>query len=354
VSAESVPAGTTATPPAQRLLEVKNLSLYMRRPDGSEVQVLDHVNLSIDRHQALGIIGESGSGKSMTALSILRLLPRNARVEGQVLLEGVDLLRMGQKRLRTIRGRQIAMIFQEPMTALDPTFTIGHQISQVLRAHSQLPRRSARTRVLEVLDSVGIPDPARRYGEYPHQLSGGMQQRAMIAMALVCQSKLLIADEPTTAVDITIEAQLLQLLSRLNRDFGLAVMLITHDIGVVAEFCDRIAVMYSGQIVEEAPTDELLVSPAHPYASGLMRSIPRIGSRGEQLYAIPGRVPDLGAAPAGCRFHPRCDFARESCGTDLQVLRRHGVPADAHWVRCERADELRLPGAVPKAQEAAQ
>jgi peptide/nickel transport system ATP-binding protein len=354
MTAESVSAGMSVTSPKQPLLEVRNLSLYIRRPDGSEVQILDDINLSIDRHQALGIIGESGSGKSMTALSILRLLPRNARLEGEVLFEGVDLLGVSGKRLRDIRGQQIAMIFQEPMTALDPTFTIGQQISEVLRAHSELSRRSARARVIEVLDSVGIPDPVRRYGEYPHQLSGGMQQRAMIAMALVCQSKLLIADEPTTAVDITIEAQLLQLLGRLNKEFGLAVMLITHDIGVVAEFCDRIAVMYAGQIVEEATTDDLLVSPAHPYASGLMRSIPRTGSRGKSLYAIPGRVPAPGAAPAGCRFHPRCNYARDSCGTDVQILRRHGLPADARHVRCERADELRLPGAVPTAQEAAQ
>jgi peptide/nickel transport system ATP-binding protein len=326
------------------LLEVRDLSLYMRRPDGSEIQVLDRVNLAIGPREALGIIGESGSGKSMTALSILRLLPRNARVEGQVLLEGTDLLGVSQRRLRDVRGRRIAMVFQEPMTALDPAFTIGQQISQVLRAHRDVSRRGARAQVIEVLEAVGIPDPGRRFGEYPHQLSGGTQQRAVIAMALVCQSKLLIADEPTTAVDITIEAQLLQLLRRLNRELGLAVMLITHDIGVVAEFCDRVAVMYAGQVVEQAPTDELLEFPSHPYTSGLMQAIPRIASRGARLYAIRGRVPVPGAIPAGCRFHPRCDFARDSCRASAQSLRPGG--GAARLVRCERAGELRLAGTV--------
>jgi len=316
--------------------------MYVRRPDGSEVQLLDSVNIQVGRGETVGIIGESGSGKTMTALSVLRLLPENVRLEGEIRFDGVDLLELSTKKMRALRGSGVSMVFQDPMTALDPVFTIGQQISEVLRAHRPVSRRAARDEAIAMLEAVGVPDPVRRYGEYPHQLSGGMQQRAVIAMALVCQSSLLIADEPTTAVDITIQAQLLDLLRRLNREFGMAVLLITHDIGVVAEFCSRVAVMYAGQIVETCSTDNLLIRPRHPYAFGLMKAIPNTGSRGMRLHSIPGRVPRVGETVDGCRFHPRCEHVAPGCRQNLQVLR----PVDAeHIVRCERAGELTLVGA---------
>jgi peptide/nickel transport system ATP-binding protein len=298
------------------------------------------------------MIGESGSGKSMTALAVLGLLPPGARVEGEVLFRGTDLLTLPRAELAALRGNGISMVFQEPMTALDPVFTIGQQIAQVLRSHQDVGRRAARERAIEMLDAVGIPDPARRFGEYPHQLSGGMRQRAMIAMALIGEPELLIADEPTTAVDITIQAQLLDLLERLGQERGTSILLISHDIGVVAELCRRVVVLYAGQVVEASTTDALLERPRHPYASGLMWAAPRLGTRRQRLHAIRGRVPQPDQLPPGCRFEPRCDHAEPACHdpVPLGVVREKGCqssPFHARAVRCRRAEELELPGLVP-------
>jgi peptide/nickel transport system ATP-binding protein len=326
------------------ILEVRELSLFLPGRDGGETRILDHVSFTLDRGAAIGVIGESGSGKSMTALSILRLLPENARLEGQILFDGMDLANVSSAELRQIRGNRISMIFQDPMTALDPVFTIGHQIVQVLRTHRECTRRVARDETIAMLEAVGLPDPKRRFAEYPYQLSGGMQQRAMIAMALVCRSELLIADEPTTAVDITIQAQLLELLRRINREFGLAVMLITHDIGVIAEFCRDVVVMYSGQVVEDSNVDELLDRPYHPYTSGLLRAIPSVEAKRGRLYAIPGRVPATGETMTGCRFLPRCEYAEDECGSVAQKLEIVGETG-TRKVRCRRASTVVLPEA---------
>jgi peptide/nickel transport system ATP-binding protein len=325
------------------ILQVRGLSLFLPGPDGTENRILNDVSFDLGRGQAVGIIGESGSGKSMTALSILRLLPDGARTEGQILFDGVDLLRLPRSELARIRGNRISMIFQDPMTALDPVFTVGHQIVQVLRTHRRCSQRTAREQAIAMLDAVGIPDPKRRFGEYPYQLSGGMQQRVMIAMALVCESELLIADEPTTAVDITIQAQLLDLLQRINRDFGLAVVFITHDIGVVAEFCQNVIVMYSGQVLEASDVDDLLDHPLHPYTSALLRAVPAVTASPGRLYAIPGRVPMTSQVLPGCRFLDRCEHARPECGArpqDLEAVDHAG----SRRVRCGRAALLQLPG----------
>lgn len=337
----SVLPGTDSDRP---LLDVRHLNLFITTPSGREIQILDDVNLRIERGSTVGIIGESGCGKSMTALSILRLLPEAARLEGEVRLNGVDLVRLPAKRMKEVRGRRISMVFQEPMTALDPVFTIGHQIGAALRAHRHISGKDVRAEVIAMLEAVGIPDPKRRFSEYPHQLSGGMRQRCVIAMALVCRSELLIADEPTTAVDITIQAQLLDLLERLNREYGMAVLLITHDLGVAAEFCDQVTVMYAGQVIERTQTDELLDRPAHPYTSGLMRAIPKVELRGSRLYTIPGRVPLPGELPQGCRFHPRCEYAAEPCVESIPPLSDVEQSRTDHLVRCVRAPVLRLPG----------
>jgi oligopeptide/dipeptide ABC transporter ATP-binding protein len=325
------------------ILQVRGLSLFLPGAGGTENQILNDVSFDLGRGQTIGLIGESGSGKSMTALSILRLLPDNARTEGQILFDGVDLLRLSAAELSKIRGNRISMVFQDPMTALDPVFTIGHQIVQVLRTHRDCTKRAAREQAIAMLDAVGMPDPKRRFGEYPYQLSGGMQQRAMIAMALVCESELLIADEPTTAVDITIQAQLLELLRRINRDFGLAVVFITHDIGVVAEFCQNVMVMYSGQVVEASGVDDLLDQPLHPYTSALLRAVPSVTARAGRLHAIPGRVPLTSQVLPGCRFLDRCEYARHECGVRAQDLAELD-PVRSRTVRCERASVLQLPG----------
>ncbi|MCO1657031.1 ABC transporter ATP-binding protein [Pseudonocardia humida] len=334
----------------ETLLDVRNLSLYLDTPDG-DVQILDDVSFTVERSTTVGMIGESGSGKSMTALAVLGLLPPRARVTGEIRFRGTDLLAMSRAELARLRGTGISMIFQEPMTALDPVFTIGQQISQVLRSHRRVTRREAREKTIEMLDAVGIPDPARRSGEYPHQLSGGMRQRAMIAMALIGEPELLIADEPTTAVDITIQAQLLDLLETLGRERGTSIMLISHDIGVVAELCRRVVVLYAGQVVEATTTDALLERPGHPYTSGLMWAVPRLGTRRQRLHAIRGRVPQPDQLPTGCRFRPRCDFAVPECAEPI-ALAPVGDGGPEHDVRCRRADELDLPGLVHDGAEA--
>ena len=285
-----------------------------------EVRAVDGVDLTLARGRTLGIVGESGCGKSVTALSIMGLVPQppGRIVAGEVLFEGVDLLKVSAARLRDLRGDQLSMIFQEPMTSLNPAFPVGDQIAETLRRHRDLGPREARAQAIEMLRRVRIPSPESRADDYPHQLSGGMRQRVMIAMALACNPKLLIADEPTTALDVTIQAQILELMRVLRAETGTAIILITHDLGVIAELADDVIVMYAGQVIERCSVARLFAEPQHPYTIGLLGSIPRLHLEQERLSAIEGFVPDAAALPSGCRFHPRCPFAVEKC--------RHEVP----------------------------
>ena len=299
------------------LLEVDNLQVEFSTERGI-ARAIDGVSFSVNAGETLGIVGESGCGKSVTSLSIMGLIPRppGEIVGGEIRFNGQDLTQLSDKAYRKLRGSEISMIFQEPMTALNPVFTIGNQIIDVLRRHKGLTRKQARSRAIDMLAEVGIPAPDKRVDEYPHQLSGGMRQRVMIAMALSCDPKLLIADEPTTALDVTIQAQVLELIKKLAADHGTAVILITHDLGVVAETCDRAAVMYCGKIIEQGPVDSLFNQPRHPYTAGLLASVPRIRpDRLERLPTIPGIVPDLLDLPQGCRFRDRCGQALERCGS---------------------------------------
>ncbi len=296
------------------LLEVEGLSVGFHTDDGF-VRVVEDVSLSLAGGQTLGLVGESGCGKSVTAQTLMRLLPMPpARIEaGRILLAGEDLVKADERRLSSLRGNRVAMIFQEPMTSLNPTFTVGAQISEALELHRDVSRAEARDRAISGLAEVGIGSPERRYDQYPHQLSGGLRQRVMIAMALACRPALLIADEPTTALDVTVQAQILDLLRQLRDDLGLSVLLITHDLGVVAEMCDHIAVMYAGRIVETGPAAAVLGRPRHPYTSGLLHSSPRGARRGQPLPTIAGTVPPPGARDAGCSFAGRCPRADERC-----------------------------------------
>ena len=331
----------TTTAPGSRLLEVRDLTICFDTPAG-RVETVSGSSFDIAAGERVGMVGESGSGKSLTGLSLLGLLPPAAMASGQVLLDGRNLLELPERELRPIRGRQVSMIFQEPMTALDPLFTVGQQISATFRAHHGVSKSEAKERSIDLLAEVGIPEPARRFREYPHQRSGGMRQRAMIAMALVCEPRLLIADEPTTALDVTIQAQVLDLIAKLSDERGTAVLLITHDLGVVAETCDRVLTRYAGQIVEQCSTDDALERPRHPYTSGLLGAIPRPGIPAGDLRSIPGRVPAPIDFPRGCRFGPRCDFHVAACD-EPQPLFEAGP---GRWARCHRHDELELPGAV--------
>jgi peptide/nickel transport system ATP-binding protein len=294
------------------LLEVRDLAVQFSTEDGI-VRAVDGVSFSIDPHRSLGIVGESGSGKSVSNLTVLGLTrASNATFSGEVLFEGRDLLKMSEHELRKIRGEEIAMIFQDPLSSLHPFYRVGNQLIEAVRTHHAVSKSAARERAIEMLQLVGIPEPRSRVDAYPHEFSGGMRQRAMIAMALINQPKLLIADEPTTALDVTVQAQILELIERLQAETGTAVILITHDLGVVAEVTDEIAVMYAGRIVERAPTPALFAAPQHPYTWGLLRSIPRMDSpRDEELVPIEGRPPSLILRPSGCAFHPRCPFVRE-------------------------------------------
>ncbi|MEB2320518.1 MAG: ABC transporter ATP-binding protein [Pseudomonadota bacterium] len=326
----------------QSLLDVRDLTVSFRVGSG-HVAVTRDVGFRIAAGERLGVVGESGCGKTVTGLSILGLLPRRmSQVSGRILFEGEDLIRMPAAKLRAIRGRRIGMIFQEPMTALDPVFTVGEQIAETWRTHFPQQREEARERAIDALAKVGIPLPARRVDEYPHQLSGGMRQRVMIAMALICEPSLLIADEPTTALDVTVQAQITDLLRELSESAGTALMFITHDLGVVAETCTRMLTMYAGQVVEDAPVDAALVRPFHPYTSGLLRSLPRLAPRRGALPSIPGRVPQPAHMPPGCRFKDRCPHALDECAAP-QVLREL---EPGRFVRCVRAEALELPGAV--------
>ena len=299
------------------LLEVRNLATHFPTREGL-VRAVDGVSLYLDRGELLGLVGESGCGKSMTALSIMRLIdPPGKIVSGEILFDGKNLLQLSNSAMRDMRGNDIAMIFQDPMTSLNPVFTVGEQIAEALRLHRGLSRKEARAGAVDAMREVSIPDPALRADDYPHQLSGGMRQRVMIAMALACDPKLLIADEPTTALDVTIQAQILELLNGLRRTRDLAILLITHDLGVVAEVADRVAVMYTGKIVEEAPVAELFARPKHPYTEGLLRSVPKLTAehvtKSERLQTIEGTVPKPTRLPAGCHFEPRCPYRMPRC-----------------------------------------
>jgi oligopeptide/dipeptide ABC transporter ATP-binding protein len=302
------------------LLEIKDLHTHFATRAGL-VRAVDGVSFFLDRGELLGLVGESGCGKSMTALSIMRLIaPPGKIVRGEVLFEERDLLQLSNTEMRAVRGNDIAMIFQDPMTSLNPVFTVGEQIAEALRLHRHLSRKAARAAAIEAMREVAINDPALRADDYPHQLSGGMRQRVMIAMALACDPKVLIADEPTTALDVTIQAQVLDLLNGLRTTRDLAVLLITHDLGVVAEVADRVAVMYTGKIVEESPVNELFARPKHPYTEGLLRSVPKLTAqhvvRPERLQTIEGTVPRATALPPGCHFEPRCPYRMPRCRTE--------------------------------------
>jgi oligopeptide/dipeptide ABC transporter ATP-binding protein len=299
------------------LLEIKNLHTYFQTREGL-VCAVDGVSLHLDGGELLGLVGESGCGKSITALSIMRLVaPPGKIVAGEIFFDGRDLLKLSNAEMRDVRGNDIAMIFQDPMTSLNPVFTVGEQIAEALRLHRKLSRSAARAAAIDAMREVAIPDPELRASDYPHQLSGGMRQRVMIAMALACDPKVLIADEPTTALDVTIQAQMLELLNELRRTRELAVLLITHDLGVVAEVADRVAVMYTGQVVEASPVDALFARPKHPYTEGLLRSVPKLTTaamkKEPRLQTIEGSVPRLTALPPGCHFEPRCPYRMPRC-----------------------------------------
>ncbi len=300
--------------PESKLIQVEKLKTYFFTEDGV-VPALDGVDFHIDKGETVGIVGESGCGKSVTALSIMRLIPPGIGkiVEGDILFEGKSLLAKSEDEMRKIRGNDISMIFQEPMTSLNPVYTVGDQIAEAVALHQKLDKHAARGKAVDMLRLVGIPLPEKRVNEYPHQLSGGMRQRVMIAMALSCGPKLLIADEPTTALDVTIQAQILQLMKNLKKDMNTAIMLITHDLGVVAEMAQRIIVMYAGKIVEEGDVRSIFHNPLHPYTEGLLKSIPSIDREKERLHVIEGMVPNPRFMPTGCRFHPRCPYAMDKC-----------------------------------------
>jgi peptide/nickel transport system ATP-binding protein/oligopeptide transport system ATP-binding protein len=316
------------------ILDIRNLVTAFPTRNG-EVKPVDGVSLTVERGKTLGIVGESGSGKSMLSLSIMGLIPPNGGVKnGEVLLEGTDLTKLSHSAMREIRGNRVAMIFQEPMTSLNPVHTVGFQIVEALRAHRKLSSREARAEAIEALRKVRMPAPEQRFDEYPHQLSGGMRQRVMIAMALACRPALLIADEPTTALDVTIQAQILDLLKELQAETGMAIILITHDLGVVAQIADDVAVMYAGRIVEHAPVAEVFSDAQHPYTIGLMGSMPRLETDVDRLTAVGGMVPPLFRLPQGCRFNTRCPFAVSDCRAEQPGLAEIGV---AHSVACIRA-----------------
>ena len=316
------------------LLELRRLAVSFATDDGT-VRAVDGIDLSLERGRTLGLVGESGCGKSVTSLAVMGLLPpENSKVEGEVRFEGRDLLGLGAREIRDLRGARLAMIFQEPMTSLNPSYTIGDQIMEAIQRHQGLSAAAARARAIDMLRLVRIPSPERRVDDYPHKLSGGMRQRAMIAMALACGPQLLIADEPTTALDVTIQAQILDLLRGLRRETGTAIILITHDLGVVAEMADDVAVMYAGQIVERAPVASLFARPEHPYTVGLLGSIPRLDEKRERLPSIEGRVPDMTRPPAGCRFAARCPFVEPACRATMPALVE---VAPGHLSRCRRA-----------------
>ena len=317
------------------LLEVQNLHTYFYTGDGV-VKAVNDVSYQVDDGETVGIVGESGSGKSVSALSILGLVPYPGRiVNGSILFQGDDLLTLSQREMQRIRGRRIGMIFQEPMTSLNPVLTIERQLTESLETHMGMSRAAARRRAVELLDRVGIADPHQRINEHPHMLSGGMRQRVMIAMALSCDPKLIIADEPTTAVDVTIQAQLLELMKNLTREFNVALIIISHNMGIVARYVDRVFIMYAGKIVERGPVVQTFRSPQHPYTLALLRSIPRLDlAQREKLESIAGQPPDLARLPKGCAFMERCPYAMDRCGEEVPTLAKVGQD---QWSACWNA-----------------
>lgn len=316
----------------QNVLEIKELKSYFYTEKGV-AKAVDGVNITIPKGKIIGLVGESGCGKSMTARSIMGLLKYPGKIAGgSILFEGKDLAKLPERELRKICGNDISMIFQEPMTSLNPVLKVGRQVQETLLVHDRtIGKEEAKKRVIDMFEKVGIPEAGKRYDSYPHELSGGLRQRVMIAMAMICKPHLLIADEPTTALDVTIEAQILRLMKQLRDETGTSVLIITHNLGVVAEICDYVYVMYAGRIVEQAPTCELFDHTAHPYTKGLMASIPRIGNNPERLHTIPGVVPNLLHLPEGCTFCTRCECAVEACRKEKPVLKKLG---EEHWSAC--------------------
>ena len=325
------------------ILQVRNLQTSFDLSRTTSIKAVDGVSFDVHAGETLAIVGESGSGKSVTSLSIMGLLPKGVgRISGgSIKLAGTEISNHTDVQMREIRGKDIGMIFQEPMTSLNPVHTIGQQIAEMVIRHEKASKTRARARAIEMLDLVGIPEPGRRVDSYPHEMSGGMRQRAMIAMALACEPRILIADEPTTALDVTIQAQMLELMQDLQDKMGMAIIFITHDLGVVAELADRVVVMYAAQVVETGPVEQIFRAPKMPYTAGLMNSIPRLGSSVNKvrLEAIRGSVPALTSLPSGCRFHPRCDFATDLCRAAIPELEDAG---NDHMIRCARWRELNL------------
>jgi peptide/nickel transport system ATP-binding protein/oligopeptide transport system ATP-binding protein len=337
-----MPNDMKAPPTGTPLLEVRDLQTTFDLSKTLSVCAVDGVSFNVHAGETLAIVGESGSGKSVTSLSIMGLLPKDiGRISGgSIKLHGREITALSDAEMRDIRGKEIGMIFQEPMTSLNPVHTVGQQIAEMVIRHENLSRAKARARAIEMLDLVGIPEPNTRVDNYPHEMSGGMRQRAMIAMALACEPRILIADEPTTALDVTIQAQMLELMGDLQKKLGMAIIFITHDLGVVAEVADRVVVMYAAQVVETASVEDIFRNPRMPYTAGLMNSIPRLGSSiiKTRLEAIPGTVPALTSLPQGCRFHPRCAYATDACAAAVPTLEA----ADGHFIRCARWKELNL------------
>ncbi|MFZ5634770.1 MAG: ABC transporter ATP-binding protein [Bacillota bacterium] len=329
------------------ILSVRNLKTYFRTEEGDVVKAVDGASLHIRQKEILGVVGESGSGKSITAMSILRLIPSPPGyiAGGEILFEDRNLFNKTEKEMRLIRGKDISMIFQEPMSSLNPAYTVGYQIAENVQLHQKVSRKEAFDRAVEMLRLVGIPSPEKRVHDYPFQMSGGMRQRVMIGMALSCHPRLLIADEPTTALDVTIQAQILQLILNTREKVGSAVMLITHDLGVVAELCERVVVMYAGKVVEVAYAYDLFNHPAHPYTMGLLQSIPRLDETRDRLNIIPGSIPNPTRMPPGCRFHPRCEVAGERCMVEEPPL---VSPKPGQWVSCWRISDGDRSSASPE------
>jgi len=323
----------------KHLLDIQDLSTYFHM-ETSIAKAVEDVSFYIDSGETLGLVGESGCGKSVTSLSIMRLIPSPpGKIEkGSILFRNRNLISISEAEMRKVRGNDIAMIFQEPMTSLNPVFTIGSQIMEAVMLHQEVRKKEARNRTVEMLKLVGIPDPVQRVDEYPHQLSGGMRQRAMIAMALSCNPDLLIADEPTTALDVTIQAQIMGLIAKLKDEFDMSILLITHDLGVIAESTERMSVMYAGRIVEEGATPDIFADPGHPYTKGLIKSVPRLDTLRDRLSVIEGTVPDAADLPFGCPFNPRCPLADERCREELPELR---IIESNHKTRCFYSDKVR-------------
>lgn len=323
------------------LLEVKGLKTYFYTDEG-EIRAVNGVSFTVEPGETVGIVGESGCGKSVTVRSIMRLIkqPPGKIVDGKILFKGRNLLKIPEREMQSIRGKDISMIFQEPMTSLNPVYKIGYQIEEVLLRHYEIGREEAEKKVLKLLRMVEIPDPEKRINDYPHQLSGGMRQRIVIAMAIACKPKLIIADEPTTALDVTIQAQILSLMNKMKQEFGTSILLITHDLGVIAEMCDKVVIMYGGHVVEQADVKTIFLHPKHPYTIGLLKSLPRIDEDVERLYTIKGMVPSPKEFSDGCRFHPRCEFceATRLCTKEQPEL----IEVESgHFVACHCTDKVK-------------